>query len=94
MKVLICGDRNWTDKVTIQEWLLKLKDEGYDTVIEGEARGADIIARKEAEKLGFNVLKHPADWDKHGKAAGPIRNREMLDLNPELVLAFHPGFGT
>ena len=88
-KVLICGDRNWSDRGTIRSWLSKLQDLGFDTVIEGEARGADSIAREEAEQMGFEVLKFPADWSTYGRAAGPIRNRQMLDQSPELVLAFH-----
>ena len=96
MKVLVCGDRNWTDKEAVRSWLDKLQDWGYDTVIEGEARGADTIAREIAEELGMQVLNRdcntrgfPAQWTKYGKSAGPIRNREMLDRKPDLVLAFH-----
>lgn len=89
-KVLICGDRNWTDVNTIMFWLHNLLQYwGYDTVIQGEARGADAIAKEEAEKLGFTVLSFPANWNRYGKAAGPIRNREMLGQRPDLVLAFH-----
>jgi hypothetical protein len=41
------------------------------------------------------IKGHPADWDKYGKLAGPIRNREMLEQNnPELVVAFPGGNGT
>ena len=61
MKVLICGDRNWPDRDAIRSWLSKLQDWGYTTVIEGEARGADTIAREEAEKAGFCVLRFPAE---------------------------------
>ena len=88
-KVLICGDRNWLKWEPIRAWLCKLQDWGYDTVVEGEARGADTLAREEAEQLGFTVLKFPANWNQYGRAAGPIRNREMLDQHPDLVLAFH-----
>jgi hypothetical protein len=90
-RVLFCGDRNWTDRETIKALLLFVKNDfGYDTLIEGEARGADSIAREEAEKLGFEVLKFPADWDKYHKGAGPIRNRHMLvEGKPTLVVAFH-----
>jgi hypothetical protein len=44
-----------------------------------------------AERLGYHVIPHPADWEKYGKAAGPIRNAEMIRRHPdlELVLAFH-----
>lgn len=94
---LICGDRNWTDRWLITSWLTSLWNCGYTKIIEGEARGADSIAREEAEKIGFEILNRnedthgfPAEWDKYGKAAGPIRNIEMLDIgNPDLVLAFH-----
>lgn len=88
-KVLICGDRNWINHESIRSWLSKLQDLGYDTVIEGEARGADTIAREEAEAMGLIVLKFPANWVKYGRSAGPIRNRQMLDQTPDLVVAFH-----
>lgn len=89
MKVLITGDRNWTDKETIRSWLSKLQDFGYTEVIEGGAKGVDTIAREEALRMHFNVQHFPAQWDRYGKAAGPIRNRTMLDQQPRLVLAFH-----
>jgi hypothetical protein len=89
-RVLFCGGRDYTDRATIKAWLSKVQKQGYDTLIEGEARGADTIAREEAEKMGFTVLKFPADWTKYHRAAGPIRNKQMLtEGKPELVVAFH-----
>ena len=89
MKVLVCGDRNWIDWEEIRDQLKALKTLGYTDLIEGEARGADTLAREEGEELGFVVHPFPANWDKYHKAAGSIRNREMLDQCPDLVLAFH-----
>ena len=90
MRVLICGSRDWTDIELIRSWIAKLQDWGYSTVIEGEARGADSIARNEANKAGMIVMKFPANWDKYGKSAGPIRNTQMLvEGKPDLVVAFH-----
>lgn len=94
MKVLICGDRNWQDRELIHSWVDKLAYQGYNTIIEGEARGADQISRELGEELWFTVLRFPADWDKYGRAAGPIRNRQMLDEKPDLVLAFHNNIQT
>jgi len=98
MLVLICGDRNWPEREIIRSWLSKLQDWGFDTLIEGECQGADIIAREEAELIDFKILgrdEHtkgfPAQWSKFPRygAAGPIRNAEMLKYNPSLVMAFH-----
>jgi hypothetical protein len=89
MTVLCCGDRNWWDWATTFAALQRLGS--GTTVVEGEARGADRMARTVAEQLGYAVRPYPARWRQYGKAAGPIRNQLMLDSNPdiELVLAFH-----
>lgn len=87
MKVLVCGDRNWTDQAAIYKRLALL--DMSTVVIHGAARGADVLAGDVASRLGFRVVAVPADWDLHGKSAGIIRNRKMLDMKPELVIAFH-----
>lgn len=87
MKILICGDRYWDDKVTI---LTKMESLAKDTlVIHGGARGADTLADECAHELGLPVTPFPADWQRFGKKAGPLRNRQMLDQKPDLVIAFH-----
>ena len=88
MRVLICGDRNWNNFEKIKEVLDILP---ADTIIiHGDARGADKIAGQLAKERGLEVIPYPADWDKYKKAAGPIRNMQMLkEGKPELVIAFH-----
>jgi hypothetical protein len=90
-RVLICGDRNWTNGRLIFTTLAAVRDnEGVEVVIEGDARGADKLGGAAATSLGIPVLKFPADWAKHGKAAGPIRNRKQFkEGRADLVLAFH-----
>lgn len=87
MKVLVCGDRNWTNKSKIREELEALHN--VNLIIHGAARGADTLAGKAAKELNILVIEYPAEWSKYGKAAGIIRNRVMLDDNPDLILAFH-----
>lgn len=88
LRVLVCGDRNWSDETMIQLALSTLPSD--TVVIEGEARGADRLARKVAERLGMTILPFPADWERYGRAAGPIRNQQMLDEGrPNIVFAFH-----
>ena len=88
MRVLICGDRNWKDYDAIEEYLRTLPP--GSVVINGRCRGADNMARFLAHQLGYETMDFPADWNKYGDAAGPIRNGEMLrEGKPELVVAFH-----
>lgn len=66
-----------------------------EEVIHGNARGADKLAGKWAERQGIKVTVFKADWNKYGKAAGIIRNQEMLEQgNPTVVVAFPGGNGT
>lgn len=86
MKVLVCGSRNFTDEVLLHT---VLEDIDISCIIEGEATGADKLARKYAEGRGLAVLPFPALWNEYGRAAGPIRNTQMLvEGKPDLVVAF------
>ena len=86
MKVLVTGSRRWTDYNTIYNRLAQLPKDSL--VIEGGANGADTLARTAAYCLGLDRRVVKAQWDIHGKLAGPIRNRVMLDMKPDLVLGF------
>jgi len=90
-RVLVSGDRWWNDREMIRRWLHDKNRENPITVlIEGEADGADKIAREIAEEMGIPVDPYPADWLRYKKAAGPIRNSQMLtEGKPDLVGAFH-----
>lgn len=88
MRVLICGDRDWKDEDTIENYIKTLPPRSV--VIHGNCRGADRIARRLALKHGHSELPIKAKWGKHGRSAGPRRNREMLDKGkPDIVIAFH-----
>ena len=93
MKILVCGSRNWSDSVAIYA-ILRIVAQAYDgiTVIHGDARGADRIAAKAAKRLGLQIKAFPADWDRYGKSAGPIRNQAMLEAKPKWVFAFTTRF--
>lgn len=90
MKILVCGDRNWYDRFLIWCVLKEYSECGEPvTIISGGCRGADMLAESVAEGLGFDTLIFKAGWKRYGKAAGPIRNRQMIDEKPDLVIAFH-----
>lgn len=96
-RILVCGGRDFADRAFLVQSLnaLLLKHPTIDTVIEGGARGADTFGGEWANSQGLTRLTFRADWDRHGKAAGAIRNTQMLvDGAPDLVVAFPGGSGT
>ena len=87
MVILVCGSRFYTDYAKIYDYLKRLN---ASQVIAGGCRGADALAIRAACALGVPFREFPADWQRFGKAAGPMRNQQMLDEGgPDLVLAFH-----
>lgn len=56
-----------------------------DMVVSGRAAGVDSLGERWAENHGVSVKPFPADWDKHRKAAGPIRNRQMAEYADALI---------
>jgi len=93
MKILVCGDRNWSNQKRLNAVLDQIDGKAtIEVLIEGEARGADTLGRLWAQaKTDRNILveEHPADWNTYHKGAGPRRNKEMLASGPDLVVAFH-----
>ena len=96
MRILVCGGRNFRDAALIYATLDRIaRTEVIDCIIEGDAPGADRIAGYWAKKRRVDLRLYPANWAKHGNAAGPIRNQRMIDQGkPDLVLAFPGGRGT
>lgn len=106
MRVLICGGRdiprhiafNWLDR-NLGDYLMDATGcySGLTVthIIQGGARGADEGAKDWAKSENIQCLEFRADWKHHGKAAGPIRNRKMIDEGkPDIVLALPGGKGT
>lgn len=96
MRVLVCGGRDYSDDEFLNRKLWRLhRDHPITAIIEGGANGADRFARWWANAAGVKCITVPAGWNKHGKAAGPIRNQRMIDeFRPDLIVAFPGGRGT
>lgn len=92
-KAIFCGSRKWGDHLAIRRKIEEV-DRRFSKMgepwmlIEGGAQGADAIAHQEASKLGIPVVTVQANWKHYGRAAGPMRNKWMLALEPDLVVAF------
>ena len=91
--LLACGSRNWTDRGTVRRELRLIQPRlvihgANGTYKEGRLiRGADMMADEEAKRMGIPTDPHPY-IKQLGRAGGPVRNREMLARNPDLVVAF------
>ncbi len=96
MKVLVTGGRNYSDRESVWRELDKIHSaRSISLIIHGAASGADTLAAGWATAAGVEVVSCPADWKRHGRAAGPIRNAAMLnDHRPNMVVAFPGGRGT
>ena len=60
-------------------------------IVSGGAKGADSLAAAIARAIGLPLIEHPPDWDKHGKAAGFVRNQLIVQDADVLVAFFGPG---
>ena len=78
--VLVSGKRDFTDYEKFREIMDKSLDGIKDeiVIVEGGARGTDYLARQYAIEKNYALKEIHALWDTHGKAAGPIRNSEMV----------------
>lgn len=95
-RVLVCGGRDYEDR----EQLFQILDAAHLAnpivcLIHGAARGADTLAADWALEHGVLCNAYSADWSTHGRSAGPIRNKKMLDEGkPHMVIALPGGKGT
>lgn len=95
MRVLVCGGRDYDNELAMDNALDALFLPRGSTIIHGGASGADTLAHSWAGINGCLVEIYWAQWNVHGKAAGPIRNQRMIDEGrPDLVVAFPGGRGT
>jgi SLOG family YspA-like protein len=86
MRLLISGSRNYNDYEAFKDNILKYYHDTerktgshrIDCIISGGARGTDTMAERFADEYNIPKEIYPADWNKYGRSAGPIRNRQML----------------
>lgn len=103
MKTIICGSRElcgflreedpelWDQHAQIFMNVLETCPflEDITEVVSGKARGVDTLGEIWASMYNIPVKPFPADWGTYHKAAGPIRNQEMLNycLTTDSVIA-------
>ena len=89
-RLVVAGSRNFNDYsllcTTLDEVVGELKSEYNVTIVSGTANGADKLGEKYAEKHGLKIERHPANWGRYGRGAGPIRNAEMVKESDGVVV--------
>ena len=91
MRLIVCGSRATPHKDAMKQ--VKASYASYlklfpaaTTLLQGGARGIDAAAKAFFSNLGVPVEEYPADWNKYGNVAGPLRNKQMAE-NGNVVLA-------
>lgn len=95
LRVLVTGGRDYVDIEQAYEVLDRIHlGRGIILLIHGKARGADTICGRWARARNVEEKACPANWDGHGLSAGIRRNKAMLLLKPDMLVAFPGGPGT
>lgn len=87
-RIIIAGGREFNNFVLLTQrvrFILSSMDHGDIEIVSGGARGADRLGEIIAEKERWALKKFPAEWNKYGTAAGPIRNTQMAQYSTHLI---------
>lgn len=92
MRVIIAGSRGVIDPAVVTQAMERAAERGIvpSSIVSGTARGADQLGEAWARERGIPVTRYPADWTRHGKAAGHRRNAQMAD-NADALVALWDG---
>ena len=93
-RIVVAGTRDFEDYGIAREFIdMCISDirQKYKLVfVSGCCRGADMLGERYAKENGFEIERHPADWERFGRSAGPRRNKEMAEMS-DYVICFWDG---
>lgn len=106
MRVIVAGGRDFNDYQLMcarLDHFFQNVDKNKLVIVNGDgpglwdkenkcyiAEGADQLAKRYARENNIKIDSYPPDWNKYGKAAGPIRNKQMAE-NADALVAFWDG---
>ena len=91
INIAIIGSRTFNDYERLKTTFEKLNTEyKFATIVSGGAKGADKLAEKIAEEFQIKMIIFLANWEKHNKKAGILRNFDIIN-NSDVVLACWDG---
>lgn len=93
-RVVIGGCRDYENYEVfckyVDIYLSRIGKENKIVIVSGHCSGVDVMAERYAKENGYAVEIYPADWKKYGRAAGPKRNKLMVET-ADYVIAFWDG---
>lgn len=84
MKLIVAGGREFKDYQLLKKTLDSVKSD-ITEIVSGNASGADSLGEKYAKETGVDIIIMPANWTKHKRSAGYIRNQKMAKYADALV---------
>ena len=86
-RLVVAGGRDFNCFRTLSKWLKRIHKKHPNLIIvSGTARGADKLGENWAVLHSVSIERFPADWKKHGKQAGYLRNVEMAKVADGVIL--------
>ena len=84
MKIIIAGSRDYTDYDVLCN---EIQNSGFiiDEIVSGCAKGVDRMGERYSFHNNIKLKQFPAEWDRYGRAAGPIRNKQMAEYADALI---------
>lgn len=89
MKLAVVGSRTWKDWLMVRQEINKFPCLETE-IVSGGAAGVDRMAKDVAERDNFSYTEFRPDWNKYGKRAGAVRNKQIVDYCDKLI-AFWDG---
>lgn len=93
-KIVISGCRDFNNydlaKQYIDFCINNIKKKYELVFLSGGCKGVDLLGEQYAKENGYDLEIYPANWEKYGKAAGPIRNKKMAE-DCDYVICFWDG---
>ena len=93
-RVIVAGTRTFDDYEFLcyhcDYFLSEMRKKRRIVIVSGRANGADQMGERYARERGYSLRTYPANWERYGKRAGPIRN-ELMAQNADALIAYWDG---
>jgi len=88
INIAIVGSRTFDDynrMKSVMDTFIDIHKEKEICIVSGGARGADLLGERYAKESGLEFKCFPADWGKHGRVAGFVRNKDIVKESDRIV---------